>query len=271
MIKIVSWNIARREKCWESIFESDYDIALLQEANKPQIAIPESVEINPGEWRTAGVAKRNWRTAIVKLSDKVDLEWVNCRSIDIAGVHDLPVSREGSLAVAKVIPKDGSESFFVASCYSVWEKPMSFAKSSWIYADASVHRVISDISGLIGSKKKDRLLLAGDFNSLNCYGENGDKYWGNRYSSIFERFEAIGVPFIGPKFPNGRQANPWPEELPENSLCVPTFHTTHQKPKTATRQLDFVFASKNIEAKVKAKNGIEEWGASDHCQLEITL
>lgn len=271
MIRILSWNIARREKCWEDVFESDYDIALLQEANKPQIEIPSGVEISPGEWHTAGVEKRNWRTAIVKLSDKVNVEWISCKSIETAGRNDLAVSRLGSLAIAKVTPRDGGESTFVVSCYSVWEKSTTFSGANWIYADASVHRVISDISGLIGSEKKHRILLAGDFNSLNCYGENGNIYWGNRYTSIFDRFEAIGIPFLGPKFPNGRQSKPWPKELPEKSECVPTFHTIHQTPESATRQLDFVFASENIFATVLAKNGIEEWGASDHCRLEITL
>jgi hypothetical protein len=50
MIKILSWNMAHRNVCWDYVFESDYDIALLQEAPKPKV-IPDNVEINPGEWR----------------------------------------------------------------------------------------------------------------------------------------------------------------------------------------------------------------------------
>jgi hypothetical protein len=35
----------------------------------------------------------------------------------------------------------------------------------------------------------------------------------------------------------GRQAEPWPDELPTDSRCVPTYHHTRQTPATATRQL----------------------------------
>ena len=271
MIKILSWNIARRDECWEDIFKSDYDIALLQEAHEPIIEIPHNVTINPGEWKTSGYSKRNWRTAIVKLSDKVDIEWINCSSIDTAQKDDLAVSRMGTISVAKVIPKDGSEPLIIASCYVAWEKPTLIAESKEIYSDASAHRLISDISGLIGSQTKHRILLAGDFNILKRYGELSNKYWGDRYSSVFDRFESIGIPFVGPIYPNGRQANPWPKELPANSTCVPTFYHTRQTPKTATRQLDFVFASKTLKVEIKALNDIKEWGLSDHCKLEIAL
>ncbi len=71
----------------------------------------------------------------------------------------------------------------------------------------------------------------------------------------------------------GEWAEPWPEELPEDSLNVPTFHSNRQTPGSATRQLDFVFASESIadRVKVKALNGIEEWGPSDHCRIMIEL
>lgn len=271
MIKILSWNIARRDECWEDIFKSDYDIALLQEAHKPMMTIPNNVTINPGEWTTAGYSKRNWRTVIVQLSDKVDIEWINCNSIEKAQKNDLAVSRMGTLAVAKIIPKDDSEPLIIISCYATWEKATSIAESEEIYSDASAHRLISDISGLIGSQTKHRILLAGDFNILKRYGEHSNKYWGNRYSSVFDRLESIGIPFAGPNYPNGRQANPWPKELPINSTCVPTFYHSRQTPETATRQLDFVFASKKLQVNVRALNSINEWGLSDHCKLEITL
>ena len=271
MIKILSWNIAHRDECWEAIFNSDYDIALLQEATEPRVEIPNHIVINPGEWKTAGYSKRNWRTAIVKLSDKVEIEWVYTSSIDKAQRDNLAVSRMGTLSIAKITPKDGGEALIIASCYAVWEKPTSDINSDEIYSDASAHRLISDISGLIGTQTKHRILLAGDFNILNRYGEHSSKYWKDRYSSIFDRFNAIGIPLIGPNYPNGRQAKPWPDELPNDSKCVPTYFHNRQTPETATRQLDFVFASKSIKAKVFALNGIDEWGPSDHCKLEIRL
>lgn len=35
MVKIVSWNIARRDDAWRYLIETDADIALLQEAVEP--------------------------------------------------------------------------------------------------------------------------------------------------------------------------------------------------------------------------------------------
>ena len=54
---------------------------------------------------------------------------------------------------------------------------------------------------------------------------------------------------------------------------MPTYHSSHQTPATATRQLDFVFASKGLADSVRvfALNEPEQWGSSDHCRLEIEI
>ena len=90
---------------------------------------------------------------------------------------------------------------------------------------------------------------------------------------MFDRAEALGLLFVGPQAPNGRQADPWPEELPPDSLCVPTFHHNRQDPTTATRQLDFVFISKNLagHVDVSALNAPETWGPSDHSRVRIDI
>jgi hypothetical protein len=139
-----------------------------------------------------------------------------------------------------------------------------------IYADASPHRIISDLSSFVCSKY--RVIVAGDWNILNRYGERGDKYFGARYTSVFDRMEAIGLPFQGPQAPNGRQAHPWPDELPVNSKDVPTYHTRQQDPRDATRQLDFAFCSTRLanNISVVARNEVDEWGPSDHCRVEIS-
>ena len=81
---------------------------------------------------------------------------------------------------------------------------------------------------------------------------------------------ALGLRFVGPQAPKGRQAEPWPDELPTASKNVPSFHHTRQ---TATRQLHFVCASETIadHVGVEAVNQPEEWGGSDHCQLRIAV
>jgi endonuclease/exonuclease/phosphatase family metal-dependent hydrolase len=152
--------------------------------------------------------------------------------------------------------------------------PISQTGSRWFYADASAHRLVSDLSGLIGQQKGHKIIVAGDFNILYGYGEYRSSYWGKRYNTVFDRIDALGLRFVGPQAPEGgRQAEPWPEELPEGSLNVPTFHSNSQTPATASRQLDFVFASDSIADRVmvKALNGIKEWGPSDHCRIMINV
>ena len=36
----------------------------------------------------------------------------------------------------------------------------------------------------------------------------GNMYWKNRYNTIFTRMDALGLPFVGPQAPDGRQADP---------------------------------------------------------------
>ena len=110
-------------------------------------------------------------------------------------------------------------------------------------------------------------------NILRGYGEYGSGYWAARYKTVFDRMESMGLPCIGPEYPNGRLADPWPDELPQESKNVPTFHHSRQSPETATRQLDHVLASTGLarSLKVSALNTPEEWGPSDHCRIEIEL
>ena len=54
---------------------------------------------------------------------------------------------------------------------------------------------------------------------------------------------------------------------------MPTYYTTTQSPATAQNQMDYVFASRGFHesVEVRALNGVEEWGASDHCRLLINV
>ena len=98
------------------------------------------------------------------------------------------------------------------------------------------------------------------------------EYWAGRYGSVFDRMEALGLSFVGPQHPNGRQAHPWPGELPPESGNVPTYRW-RSDPADATRQLDFVFASKGMadSVNVRALNEPGEWGPSDHCRVVIEV
>lgn len=273
MVKLIAWNIARRDEAWRHLLDGDADIALLSEAAAPPADAARRVEVDSAPWRTAGAGvNRPWRAVVVKLSNRVGVQWLEPKPVADAVPGELAVSRPGTLAAAIVTPAAG-DPFIVASMYAPWEKPHATTGSGWIYADGSVHRLISDLSALVGQQNGHRILAAGDLNILYGYGENGSTYWASRYATIFARMTALGLTFVGPQAPAGRRAEPWPDELPVESANVPTYHTSHQTPATATRQLDFVFASAGLAERVHvcALNETHQWGPSDHCRLEIEV
>jgi endonuclease/exonuclease/phosphatase family metal-dependent hydrolase len=270
MVKMIAWNIAQRGDAWRLLLESDADIALLQEAKEPPSDVTARVTVDANPWQTG--SSRLWRTAIVKLSNRTQVEWLQTKPLDEAGDGDLAVSRPGTLTAAIVAPPSGNP-FIAMSVYAPWEKPHSMTKKDFIYADASVHRLISDLSVFAAERSNIDIIIAGDLNVLFGYGEHNNLYWAARYETVFHRMEVLGFAFAGPQAPNGRRAEPWPKELPRTSNNVPTYHTRRQTPATCTRQLDFVFVSRPMfdRVRVKALNQPEEWGASDHCRIQIDV
>ena len=275
MVKIVCWNIAKRSSPWEELLEMDIDIALLQEADPA--TVPPSAETSPyPPDRTLGYDR--W-PLVVKLSDKVNIEWfkpVNVAQVSVEP-YEVAVSDSNTIAAARVTPLPGGEPFMVFSMYARWIKPM--VKTSWSagYADASAHRIISDLSAFIGhlNPASHRILAAGDLNTI---------YQETRYSlqprdtTVFDRMEALGLVFVGPRWPNAdRQANPVPPGLPSDTENVPTYRSAQQmKGMRSTgaligHQLDYVFASKGFDQNitVHAMNDPAQWGSSDHCRILI--
>ena len=270
-VKIVSWNIAGMEAPWHCLTAMDADVALLQEAAAPPQDVASQIGVDPAVWYTAGWPGWQARTAIAKLSQRADVEWITAKPIGQADSRELGVSRLGTLT-AVWVKADGVEPFIAVSLYSFWERPHSSVGGGWIVSDASAHRLISDLSVFIGSQDGHRIVAAGDLNILHGHGEHGNEYWAGRYGSVFERMDALGLSFVGPQAPNGRQTCPWPEELPCESRNVPTYRP-RKDIASATRQLDFVFASKGMaeSVSVRAVNGLHEWGPSDHCRVEIVV
>ena len=122
MVKVISWNIAHQEQTWRDLCNTDADIALVQEAPEPPADMPPPFEYRPATWRTAGAGHRPWRAAVVKLSSRIDVEWLEPTPIEKAQDGDLTVSRAGTLDAAIVTPPTG-DAFVVVSMYALWEKP----------------------------------------------------------------------------------------------------------------------------------------------------
>lgn len=277
MVKIVCWNIAKRSAPWNELQQMDADVALLQEGD-PAI-VPASVETSPYQ-PDAAYGYDRW-PLVVKLSGKVQVEWfkpVNAAQVGI-GTSEIAVSDLNTIAAARVTPLSDGEPFTVFSMYARWLKPV--VKTSWSagYADASAHRIISDLSAFIGylNPASHRILAAGDLNTI---------YQETRYSlqprdtTVFDRMEALGFEFIGPRWPDAdRQADPVPEGLPADTENVPTYLSPQQMKgmrETGTltgHQLDYVFASKGFDQNVSvhAMNNPAQWGSSDHCRILIEV
>jgi hypothetical protein len=268
MLRMISWNV-RQAQPWNHL--EDVDVALLQELREPPPEWLGRLEpVASGSWATAGHQHRNFRTAVARISEAVGLDARPMGEIATADPTVLAVSRPGSIAAADVT-RDGETLLTAVSMYATWETAQD---QSTIYADASAHRIISDLSALVHNAKGHRVVAAGDLNLLFGYGEDGSPYWADRYRSVFDRMESLGLVYLGPKVrPGVRQAEPWPSELPADSQNVPTFHSSRQTPATASRQLDFVFASRSIAdlIDVTALNQVANWGPSDHCQVQIDI
>lgn len=271
-MRIASWNIQRSDEPWRILAANkSIDLALVQEAKPPPADVTcEVVPARHERWTMTGY-DRTFRTAIARMSDRVRIR--NRFTVDLneSSGKAMGISRDGTLTVVDV--ENGDEVITCISAYAVWQSVVSDAPRPWIISDASAHRIVSDVSTLISAQDGHRLIVAGDFNILRGYGENGSPYWSRRYATVFDRMTALGLRCVGPSAPNGRQADPWPEELPKDSKNVPTYHSSHQDAATATRQLDYVFASEGIadRLRVRALNGIDEWGRSDHCRVLIDV
>lgn len=283
---VVSWNIAKRRKPWRHLVGMDADVALLQEAGQPPADVADSVETGPVEHWDSHVWNSRWfegrfgslydRWAmVVKLSDRVEVEWFRQVSpISEAGLDEIPVSGIGTIAAARVIPKDAPP-FIAVSMYARWLGPHLSTDSKWRVGmpDGSAHRIISDLSAFIGDADpaSHRILAAGDMNM--SFASVTDDPLVARCNTVVDRMRVLGLVRIGPRYPAGRQANPWPRHLPPDSLEVPTYHSNRQSPATAQVQLDHVFASRGFHSGVTAEalNSVEDWGPSDHCRLLIRV
>ena len=283
MITVVCWNIDSRHEPWTELREMNADVALLQEVGVGQVPdkLPDDWEIGGnGHW-AADLSDR-W-PAIVKMSNNVEVEWFD--PVPVATVNrewnledvEVPISDARTIAIARVTPRRG-EPFIAVSMYARWLAYHSLTRgTSKCISDNSMHRIISDFSIFIrhANPRKHRILLAGDMNAY--YGAihergNGKKSNGKPYreTSAFDRLDSLGMAFLGPQHPNGRQS-----ERVDDSIAVGTKNVATYRPKRRGRenQLDYVFASRGFHESIRTRalNGIDEWGSSDHCRILIEI
>lgn len=265
-MRIVIWNIAGRNRPIADLLANDVDadLALLQEVHpggQDRLAAHSgNVEISPHEpW--SPWERDNYPTwpMVVKLTDRVDIQWFRNRGpIHYPGPDEFPTSSIGTIAVARIAPREKIPPFIAASLYSRQLKPHPTVgyQRQW-HSPATTHRMISDLSVFVSPSPRatHRIVAGGDLNIrlLDRAEPNHD------VDSILLRMAALEMDYLGPKTSdNGR---------------VPTFLASGQEPANATQALDHVFASRHFRESitVRALNGSDEWGSSDHCRLIVEI
>lgn len=288
MVKIVCWNINRSTDAYKELQKMDADVALLQEVGKGAAKSMAYAIGGAGTW--------DWKLsdrwpAVAKLSNRVKVEWFKPVTILVGAVDEteISVSDIRTLPAARVAPLEGGQPFIVFSMYARWLSPHPLVEKTAdrrgkgtgqisIYSDSSAHRIISDLSTFIGhtNPSTHRILAAGDLNTI--LGETRLSL-PERDGTVFARMKAIGLKFIGPQCPQGKQANPAPQGLPADTKNVPTYLTNQQKRNMldsgalSGNQLDYVFASRGFHngVRVHARNDRADWGPSDHCRIVIEV
>ena len=277
-IRIVSWNIDKQDDPWLELDEmaqrGEADAALLQEAGTPPGKLVHLVPDDDDTFWGRHLYDR-W-PLVVQLSDRVKVErFRESPPISDLGDADIGASGIGTMAAARVTPQDPpGEPFIAVSMYARWMRSHpSTGNRPGIHCDVSAHRILSDLSAFIdhADSRRHRILAAGDLNL--CYTTTKCTPWFDREWTVWKRFDALGLEFLGPQLPNGRAAATSQPGVPADTLNVPTYHTRRQSPAEANRQLDYAFASRGFHERVsvRALNGIDEWGASDHCRLLIEV
>ena len=208
-VTVVSWNIGRRHEPWRQLLEMDADIALLQEALPPPDNVAGlragTVEIGPPESWDSHCWNRHRRASrlfdrwpmVVRLSERVAVDWfTQVGPIGWPKQDEIAVSGIGTIAAARVTPRDGSiQPFIAVSMYGRWAGLHTSVKTSRReYADASVHRIISDLSAFIGENPQThRVLAAGDLNIFHGYGDRGSSVLEGALRVCFREDEGLGV------------------------------------------------------------------------------
>lgn len=145
----------------------------------------ETVPTVDQRWTTAG-GNRHCCAAIARLTDRVSMRPIQTRPLADAGQNDLGVSLPGTLVACELTHESG-ERMTVASIHGAWTPPVPWKNGGWISADASVHRLVSDLSALVASQRGHTIIVAGDLNILHGQGEHGSAYWQARYQTVFAR------------------------------------------------------------------------------------
>ena len=264
-MNILCWNMAHRRKSWDALAGMpDIDIALLQEASRVPDQYRGLFKVDERLWAADWGSPRGYPSVVACRPERVDARFIRTRSIPCAASCDFFTSEWGTLGAAVVGPVGAGEEITLVSmapAYNLYTRE-SGSPSRYETID-SVHRLISDLSRLVG--RRSRVIAAGDWTINNGWSSHPTPVWNERealhFQTAFDRMKALGFRHL---MPQGRK-NDRGEAI--------TFVPIGSSPGEASAQLDYVFATENIadRVSVRALNRPKEWGPSDHCRIIIEV
>lgn len=271
-MRVVSWNMNRlgrsetnHREAWDYIRdELKADLALVQEASpheefKSRVYSP--IGEKPYNWGSAVVALRS--DLVLQPRPRVPLE----QSLSAPVAQDaLPDSHHGACAVADV-QVNGHRLFTAVSLYGQWEM-MPGGKT--MYAGPRLHRMLSDLTGVLAVAHRHPVLLAGDLNVTT----QGAKSPENEAAAVFARLRAWRLVdcLAHTRADRPRLANC---ACADGDACshVQTFRSKNPMDGDAT-QLDYAFLSDSIVSaliKCRVEGTTAAWQRSDHCPIVLDV
>ena len=126
-LRLLSWNMAHVGGHWRDVASGGFDVALLQEAVRPQDGLAaQTIPALDESWVTAG-ANRRFCAAIARLSERVTLRPILTKPLADAGPDDLPVSLPGTLVAGELGDSTGNR-ITIASVYGAWSSTVPWKK-----------------------------------------------------------------------------------------------------------------------------------------------
>ena len=205
-------------------------------------------------------------SAVVTLDE--NLEFLPRRPVPVPGAAygQFFACHPGQFAVADIVLSN-QERVTVVSLYGMWDR---LRDGGDLYADASLHRAISDLTVLFADRPGGNIVVAGDLNIWHAYDratsiKNWSAHWADRFRLVFERLATHGLELVGPF---REDAQPPLERCPCNGgdQCrhVNTY-LFNRNPKNVPYQNDFVFATKSVVvSRCYAVQDEVIWEHSDH-------
>lgn len=266
-LRVLSWNMHQTATSWQYLQDLavryQVDIALVQEARRPSVAPAMRCEPSFTDVERWCVPipiglRRRYCSAVVCFNNDLEVVPVQPTLLGETSYGGFAASHPGQFAVCTVATP-GRRPVTVISLYGIWD---TMSDTGEIYAYASLHRALSDLTPIIQSRDA-QIILAGDLNVWQGYG---GAPWEERYRVVFDRMASQGLKLVGPFRPDEQPAlDDCPCGPRPGCRHVATFRY-QSNPRNRPYQNDFVLATAEL-ARVAVVTTVTEdalWLHSDH-------